>query len=187
MERNQETENLVNAILEKYPDKKFVIDAGALQMVNPKLLNKNHIITPHIKEMADLGQRATSNQINLDDQKITILLKGPVDKITWYDNQNTPQNKKTAPNKTSPKQTLEIAGGNEGMTKGGTGDVLAGLVAGLYCLNSAPISAIIASKVNKLAGEELYKTVGPFYNASDLVEQVPKTLWQLLQSKSHQN
>jgi hypothetical protein len=32
-----------------------------------------------------------------------------------------------------------------------------------------------------LAGDELYKTVGPYFNASDLCHQVPQTLHQLLQ------
>lgn len=166
MERNQETENLVNQLLQKFPEKRFVIDAGALQMVDLNLLNNNHIITPHAKEMTDLYKKAENNQINLDEKKLTILLKGKVDVVTWFEDDQ--------------KFELEILGGNEGMTKGGTGDVLAGLVAALYCTNSAHITAIVGSVVNKQSGDELYKSVGPFFNASDLVEQVPKTLWQLI-------
>ncbi len=166
MERNQETESLVNDLLQKYPDKKFVIDAGALQMLNPSLLNKNHIITPHAKEMLDLQKRVDESGNNLDTKQITILQKGITDHVSWFEN--------------GEKNTIEIAGGNEGMTKGGTGDVLAGLVAALYCTNQANISAIVASTINKQAGDELYKIVGPFFNASDLVAQVPKTLWQLV-------
>lgn len=164
MERNAETEQLVNLLVSKYPEKKFVIDAGALQMINPSLFNSNHIITPHAKEMEDLLQRATSVDVQLDSKKLTILLKGVIDTVTWFENDE--------------KKQVTIAGGNEGMTKGGTGDVLAGLVAALYCTNTAQVSAVIASFVNKRAGDELYKTVGPFFNASDLVEQIPKSLWQ---------
>lgn len=165
MERNQETEKLINHLLQMYPNKKFVIDAGALQMLDPKLLNQNHIVTPHTKEMGDLQQRAAAAQVSIDERKTTILRKGVVDTVTWFENDD--------------KRVVEIEGGNEGMTKGGTGDALAGLVAALYCTNTASVSAVIASKVNKLAGDELYKTVGPFFNASDLVVQIPKTLWQL--------
>ena len=63
------------------------------------------------------------------------------------------------------------------MTKGGTGDVLAGLVAGLYACTDDPFAAaVVASKVNKQAGDELYQTVGPFFNATDLANQIPKVL-----------
>ena len=58
------------------------------------------------------------------------------------------------------------------MTKGGTGDVLAGLVAGLYAQSPAMAACVVASQVNKIAGEELAKTVGPFFSAGDLIPQV---------------
>ena len=65
------------------------------------------------------------------------------------------------------------------MTKGGTGDVLAGLLAAVYCKNEAKESCLIASYINKKAGEELYKIQGPYFNSSDLVEIVPQVLWQI--------
>ncbi len=174
MERNEETANLVNKLLQKFPDKKFVIDAGALQMVDPNLFNSNHIITPHTKEMSDLQARIVLSGVNLDEKQLTILQKGIVDSISWFE---------ATPSGEVQKRIEEIQGGNEGMTKGGTGDVLAGLVAALYCTNTAHISAVVASSVNKQAGDELYKTVGPFFNASDLVEAVPRILWQLVSKK----
>lgn len=183
MERNQETEELVNYLLTKYPEKKCVIDAGALQMVDPKLLNQNHILTPHMKEMENLQQRAATAGITLDEIKVTILQKGVQDTVTWFETnttQDTASFQTTGTSQVIKPSQITIAGGNEGMTKGGTGDVLAGLVAALYCTNKAHISAIVASVVNKQAGDELYKTTGPFFNASDLVEQVPKTLWQMV-------
>lgn len=168
MERNQETELLTNQLLQEYPNKKFVIDAGALQMVDPVLLNQNHIITPHTKEMAGLFEKAKNLAVDLDAQQVTILLKGRVDTITWFAD--------------GQRHSLEISGGNAGLTKGGTGDVLAGLIAGLYCVNTAPVAAIVGSSINKTAGDKLYETVGPFFNTSDLVEQVPKTLWEQVNS-----
>jgi NAD(P)H-hydrate repair Nnr-like enzyme with NAD(P)H-hydrate dehydratase domain len=57
--------------------------------------------------------------------------------------------------------------------------VLAGLVAGLYATQDAVTSAVIASYVNKKAGEELAKTVGPYFNATDLAMQIPKCLAKL--------
>ena len=66
--------------------------------------------------------------------------------------------------------------GNEGMTKGGTGDVLAGLVSALYCKNEAEIAACVGAYVNGLAGDRLKERVGIYYNASDLVEEIPYVL-----------
>ena len=98
------------------------------------------------------------------DNKYLILLKGPIDKIYYQG------------------QELEVSGGNAGMTKGGTGDVLAGLVAALYCQNNILTSAVVASYVNKKAGESLSWRVGPFFNASDLVNEVPKVFWKEINS-----
>ena len=90
----------------------------------------------------------------------TILLKGKIDQIIHQD------------------QTFEVEGGNAGMTKGGTGDILAGLVAGLYTNNDALTSCLVGSHINKTAGDYLFNEVGPFFNASDLVEAIPKMLWR---------
>lgn len=169
MERNQETKQLVDALLSKYGQKKWVIDAGALQMVDPLLLGKTHIITPHTKEMSDLQRKMAQAGSSLDAQQVTVLLKGKQDTVSWTENTGN-----------NERRSIQISGGNEGMTKGGTGDVLAGLVAGLYCLNEPQVAAVVGSVVNKEAGDELYQAVGPFFNASDLVAQVPKTLWQKL-------
>jgi NAD(P)H-hydrate epimerase len=131
-------------------------------MINPNLLHEQHIITPHHQEIALLARKdqrftETNYQANCH-----CLLKGPSDKLF------APQNPKL----------IEIVGGNPGMTKGGTGDVLAGLVAALYCKNSALDSMVIASYINKKAGDTLYQQQGNYFNSSDLVEQIPITLWQ---------
>jgi len=199
-----DTYTVTNYLLAKYPDKKWVIDAGALQMCEPALLTSSMIITPHEKELRmvfdhyadwinddfkgdskigevvyvagyqehfdglDFFNHPETEQAWIEEEmthlsqslnNATILLKGPTDHIL-HSTLHTP-----------------ITGGKEGMTKGGTGDVLAGLVAGLYAFTNDPFSAaVVGSYVNKAAGDELYKTVGPFFNASDLVQQVPKTL-----------
>jgi len=59
------------------------------------------------------------------------------------------------------------------MTKGGTGDVLAGLIAGLACKNDLFLAASVGAYINGLAGDTLYKKVGPYFNASDLCEEIP--------------
>lgn len=159
MERNRITTKTVNKLLKKYPHKKWIVDAGALQMVDPNLLNENHIITPHHQEIKILQKKDPSFDPKNYKAAPTCLLKGKTDTVL------------------TQTEKIEIPGGNAGMTKGGTGDVLAGLVAAFYCKNEAVASAVIASHTNKKAGDQLYKKVGPHYNASDLVEKIPEVLW----------
>lgn len=173
---DEDTELVTNYLLHKYPKKKWVIDAGALQMVVPDLLTNTTIITPHKGELErlqgmiehrakSLGESETNSFETLIKQGVTIVLKGPIDYV-YVGN-----------------EVVEVKGGNPGMTKGGTGDVLAGLIAALYATNEKDVSAVVGSYINKKAGERLAETVGPFFNASDLVEMVPKVLWEELKSK----
>jgi NAD(P)H-hydrate epimerase len=164
MDRSFYTKRLVNTLLKKYSDKKWVIDAGALQMIDPKLLGPQHIITPHHQEMALLQKKDPRFDEKNYQADCFCLLKGPVDKIF------------------NPHQQIaaEVKGGNSGMTKGGSGDVLAGLLAAIYCKNDAKTSCLIASHINKKAGDVLYAQQGPFFNSSDLVETIPQVLWEEL-------
>lgn len=169
---------LTKYLLQKYPNKKWVIDAGALQMMEPEWIPPGAILTPHKREFERLKfkiQNAKFNppaggqnlelkkQIKLftREYNCVVLHKGEYDVVAVED------------------KVQVIRGGNAGMTKGGTGDVLAGLVAGLYCKNDAWVSAVSASYINKKAGEELYKEKGYWFNASDLADQIPKTMKKL--------
>lgn len=164
---NNNTELVVNYLLRKYPTKKWVIDAGALQMVLPQLLSQTTIITPHTGELERLegmmkqySSDATKKPFDeLLQQGVAVVLKGQTD-FVYHSN-----------------AVVEVTGGSAGMTKGGTGDVLAGLVAALYCTNDIETAAVVGSYINKKAGERLAEATGPFFNASDLVDMIPKVLW----------
>jgi len=164
MTRDSETENLTNRLLKKYPHKQWVIDAGALQMGEPGLFPKNAILTPHKGEYDLLCQKLNLSTPQEISQKTSciVLVKGQIDEAY------------------SQTERKQIEGGNAGMTKGGTGDVLAGLIAALACKNDPWLATLAGSFINKKAGDELYKTVGPFFNASDLADQIPKTMKGLL-------
>lgn len=169
---------LTKYLLAKYPEKKWVIDAGALQMMEPQWLmpiNGNVIITPHPREFERVLAKSEKGEVR--SEKLTIwekalvfsreyncivLLKGEKDVVC------------------SPETCIEVVGGNAGMTKGGTGDVLAGLVAALACKNELFLAATAGSYINKKAGEALYEKVGYAFNASDLAEQIPQTMKQVL-------
>ncbi len=151
-----------------------MLDAGALQMVDPELIGAGMIVTPHAREFERMEgllqttlQRQEVQAVEWFTQKgVTILLKGPSDYVY------------------SGSTVVEVTGGNAGMTKGGTGDVLAGLVAALYVKHDGVTAAVVASYVNKTAGEDLWREVGPYYSATQLTSQVPKTLWRLTRPDS---
>lgn len=161
MTRDNETQELTNTLLAKYPKKQWVIDAGALQMMDVSLIPKRAILTPHHGEFAQLFGKAKVTDV-AKKYACIVLLKGPKD-IT-----------------SDGTKTEIIEGGNEGMTKGGTGDVLAGLIGALACKNDPFLATVAGSFINKTAGDALYKSVGPFFNASDLAAQIPKTMKKLL-------
>jgi NAD(P)H-hydrate repair Nnr-like enzyme with NAD(P)H-hydrate dehydratase domain len=206
MTRTPDTAELVTNLINRFPTKKMVIDAGALQMVSPSLLNSHHIITPHRQEMARVLSKlesppkeaeasfdpnsAESAELELQAVSqvlpgVSILLKGATDcLVTYLEPPSLGSTDAGQPLFEAEAQSPEywsITGGHPGMTKGGTGDVLAGLVAGLYCTQSATAAAVVGSYANKLAGELLAAEVGPFFNASDLVTAVPPALWKLYQ------
>ena len=159
---------LTKYLLEKYPQKKWVLDAGALQMLEPewlKKLNGNAVLTPHPLEFERVfGEKATEEKIRevAKTYNVIILVKGEKDLAC------------------SVNKCIEVAGGNAGMTKGGTGDVLAGLVAALAAKNDLWLSATAGSFINKKAGEALFEKVGYYFNASDLADEIPHTMKKLL-------
>lgn len=163
---SENTRYIVNYFLKKYPEKKWVVDGGALQEVNARLLNKNMIVTPNKREQEILGDKVSEG--------VTVLAKGPVDVITGWESGYHAA-------KRHQPDCVRVAGGSPGMTKGGTGDVLSGIVAGLYAKSPAVAACVVASQVNKRAGEALAKRVGPFFSASDLIGEVQRQLGELVQ------
>ena len=161
MERTKETKAKIDGLLKQHPKKKWVIDGGALQVMDKNLLTKAMIITPHHKEYEVLFGREPI-ELMAKKHNCTIVLKGREDVICDL--------RKCIVNKT----------GNEGMTKGGTGDVLAGLIAALYCKNEAFLAASCGTYLNGLAGDWLYMTVGPYFNSSDLVREIPVVMGEVL-------
>lgn len=158
---DDDTKVLTEKFLMKYPNKKWVVDGGSLQVIKPEILPKSAIITPNKKEFKLLfGQDMTPESVVILAKKFgfTIVAKGEKDYIC------------------DSNSSVEIIGGNAGMTKGGTGDVLAGLVAAFYAKNDAFLSAATASFINKKAGESLFEESGLYYNASDLVNEIPKVM-----------
>lgn len=165
---DEDTKELTESLIQQFPKKKWVLDAGSLQTIDPNIfkhMNGNVLITPHHKEFQTLfGIEADEKSVQwaADQYGINILLKGEKDIVA------------------STTKCVEVVGGSEGMTKGGTGDVLAGLTAALACKNDLFLAAQAASYINKKAGESLAKRVGVYFNASDLVDEIPHVMKELL-------
>jgi len=136
-----------------------VLDADSLKVINPKLLHKNCIVTPHAREFELLfgGKGADEKRVSEMAKKYncTILRKGPTDVIS--------DGKRTKLNFTH----------NVGMTKGGTGDVLAGLTVALLSKNEPFESACSAAFINGFAGDLLQNEKGTHFSASDLCDALP--------------
>jgi NAD(P)H-hydrate epimerase len=80
---------------------------------------------------------------------------------------------------TDGRTTYIVEGGNPGLTKGGTGDVLAGLTAALYTKNSALYSAALASYLLKRTADELAENKGNWFTIANLIDKIPETLKKL--------
>jgi NAD(P)H-hydrate epimerase len=164
-EDDDDTKELTERLFKAYPNKKWVVDGGSLQVIKPEILPKTAIITPHHQEFQTLFRMEPTfeNARSMAEKyRITILLKGEKDVVCGEQN------------------SIVISGGNAGMTKGGTGDVLAGLVAALYAKNEAFLSAEAGSFINKKAGENLAEKMGIYFNASDLANEIPIVMNSLL-------
>ena len=152
---------LVSDLLSNYPERKFVLDADALKVIDPDWLGSNCLVTPHAGEFEQLFDlKPTPDNVLAMAGKYgcVVVLKGQTDYVSdgsdLYANQT----------------------GNAGLTKGGTGDVLAGLIAGLACTNELLLAAQTGVFVLGLAGDQLFERVGFNYSAEDVVERLPKTL-----------
>lgn len=159
---------LIKKLIEKFPNKKFVFDAGSLQVMDKQWLlrlKEVPILTPHKGEFKKLFEK-DANEENVkkmaNKYQSTILMKSIKDIIS------------------DGKKTVIIEGGNQGLTKGGTGDVLAGLTASFYIKNQSIDAAIYASILLKKTADELFNSSGYWYNISDIINKLPKVLKRLV-------
>ena len=132
-----ETENTFLQFLKNYR-RPLVLDADALNIIsksteNLKLIPKNSIITPHLKEFERLFGKTLNSferlelaQKKSDELEIYIVLKDHRTQII------TPENK-----------VYYNITGNSGMAKGGSGDVLLGIITSLLAQNYTPENACI--------------------------------------------
>ena len=158
---DKKTKKAIRKFLEN-TKKPCVLDAGALKSINKDDIKENFLLTPHSKEFEFLSNKKANKKNAKEfakENNCTIILKGHTDIIT--------NGKKTKENKT----------GTAFMTKGGTGDILAGIAGSLLAqgndiFSSACASTYIAGK----AGEYASKKYGQGLLASDLIQEIPKVI-----------
>jgi NAD(P)H-hydrate epimerase len=172
-----ETEDAVVQIIRVVVQQKkpLVIDADAIKPVGEHchLVKKTcTVVTPHAGEFAKLTGVVLSQHIEERMKMVrewaatlgvTIFLKGPVDVLS--------DGKQVKLNKVH----------NEGMTVGGTGDVLAGVIGALLSKGVEPFNAVrIAAFLNGEAGNEAFKKKSYGLLATDIIEEIPGVLKRYL-------
>ena len=178
-EEGEFTRKIVHSLISHFPDKQFVFDAGAIQMMENewlKSLRKKAVITPHQKEFqtlfgVDLHNLSIEEKELMVSQKAKeynciILLKAIEDIVSDGD------------------KIERISGGNAGLTKGGTGDILAGLVAGMSASSDPFVSSVCASFLLKKTADTLFKTKGYWYSSTDILSTFPEVFRAIISSSS---
>jgi NAD(P)H-hydrate epimerase len=159
-EAARQSRDITERLLKKFPDKRWVIDAGSLQVMEPIWIPEGAILTPNRKEHQMLfGQMEPWDAAK--KYNCVVVSKGAKATVC------------------SPQTRIEVRNGNPGLTTGGSGDTLAGTAVGLLAKNDPFLAACSSVYVVKAAADELYKRVGTGYNADDLADKVPEVLVSL--------
>jgi hydroxyethylthiazole kinase-like uncharacterized protein yjeF len=126
------------------------------------------VLTPHAGEYAiltgrnlsgNLEERSAEVQETAAELKAVVLLKGQVDVVC------------------DAKRVKLNFTGNPGMTVGGTGDVLSGIVGALLAQKADPFEAAVAGAfVNGAAGDFVAGDIGYHLVATDLLKWIPRVL-----------
>ena len=164
LEKRAETMKTVEDFLTKN-EKPCVIDADAISaIVKMKRLKPNHVLTPHAHEfyevtktdpVYDHEERVKQASDLAVKKNCVVLLKGSFDIIT------------------NGKNSFINTTGNPFMTKGGTGDTLAGICGAILARGNEPIDAGCgAAFINGAAGDLAARKYGESLLASNIVDEI---------------
>ena len=167
LSRSEEIGELVRLIIGKSA-KQLVIDADGLFALGSeaqiiKSAQKPPVLTPHEGEFIRLGGVLTGDRV--DDarsfalsRECVLVLKGHRTIIAFPDG-----------------EVYIISAGNPGMAKGGSGDVLAGIIGAFLGQLSLKKAVITACAVHALAGDICAKRYGEYAMLpSDIIEAIPE-------------
>lgn len=173
----KDSKQLVEYIIEN-TNGTIILDADALSCLadSPSLLKRAKspvIITPHIGEMARLtGQPA--EQVAARQAEVAQGFSREYDCVTVLKSHRTVT---AAPDGTVWLNTT----GNASLAKGGSGDVLAGMIASLAAQGMEPVSAAICAVwMHGFAADRLAKRMSQYsVLARDLIDELPFALKEL--------
>lgn len=134
---------------------RWVVDADAIKPALEAEV-ENSVFTPHRAEIKHIEEKYGSAQNFVEDTGNIVVQKSKTDKI--YSGSGLNENKT----------------GTSAMTVGGTGDVLAGVIASLIAQGLEPEkAAFTGALVNGKAGELATERFGNGMLATDLLERIP--------------
>jgi len=151
--------------------KPLVVDADALKTfgtLRKRIFHESTVLTPHAGEFKAMAGKSPPTELGARSQEVKsvaekcggiILLKGNTDVISDGD--------RVKLNKT----------GNPGMTVGGTGDVLSGIISGLLAQGiDAYRAAVAGAFISGAAGDLAEENLGYHLTPTDLLEHIPKVM-----------
>jgi NAD(P)H-hydrate epimerase len=171
-----ETREAVKAVIEAVEGaaKPLLLDADGLKAFAEfkRKLNVPMVLTPHAGEYAiltgkklpeDLKEKISEVQKTAVELGAIVLLKGPIDIIS------------------DEKRFKLNFTGNPGMTVGGTGDVLSGIVGAFLAQQIDPFEAAVAGAfVNGATGDFVFEEKGCHMVSTDLIQRIPQVLNDLM-------
>lgn len=155
--RTEHAQQLVEEIVnDSNRPAKIVIDADALHYIHESDITADVVVTPHAAEYTALFGEEACQEVA---RRVTgvIVQKGSTDVIC--------QNQKIRYN----------THGNAGLTKGGSGDVLAAFIAALACTNPVWLASCAAVVCVGQAAEDLAQQRGTTFSIVELIDQIPIT------------
>lgn len=169
---------LMKSLLRRADVPALVLDANALALLaqQPKSLTRLRgrvVLTPHAEEMSEL--------LDTDEATIARDRQGALlEAVARFNTVVALKGRETLIAAPGSRVYLNRAG-NVGLATSGSGDTLAGLIAGLCARGAAPLqSAVWGVYLHARAGERLAQTRGPLgYLARELPDEVPALLAQL--------
>jgi len=167
-----ETMNAVKSLIEvvEHAEKPVLLDADGLKAFAKfkRKLKVHAVLTPHAGEYILVAGKELPEKITEKLQEVqntaaelgaVVILKGPVDIIS-----------------DGTRFKLNFTG-NPGMTVGGTGDVLSGIIGAFLAQGANPFEAAAAGAfVNGAAGDFVSEEKGYHMVATDLLNWIPKVL-----------
>lgn len=177
MVEENDSHEILKSLLDSSDEAVIVVDAGALPRITElgEVLRERAgrvVITPHAGEMANLlgvdkavvEADPTLAALRLTEEfGLVVIMKGSQTVIT------------------APEGIWRYEGGGVGLATSGSGDVLAGIVAGLAARGSTPVAAAMWGVfLHGEAGAQLAKTMGPLgFLAREIPSAIPKLMSEL--------